>query len=116
MLSRVVLSAVQLIVGWMATPRLLEALPPVGSLAIFAYAVLAGLVVWLVGLALSQVLRDTRQPSSTTLMAAIVIAVAGAILVTFRGSLPVELRGATRAVSDELYPLLGALLGYALKR
>jgi hypothetical protein len=116
MLSRVVLLAVQLIVGWMATPRLLEALPPVGSLAIFAYAVLAGLVVWLVGLALSQVLRDTRQPSSATLMAAIVIAVAGAILVTFRGSLPVELRSATRAVSDELYPLLGALLGYALKR
>ena len=116
MLSRGVLLVVQLVVGFMATPRLLEALPSLGGLSIFAYAVLAGLVVWLVGLALSQVLRDTRQPSSATLMAAIVIAVAGAILVTFRGSLPVELRGATRAVSDELYPLLGALLGYALKR
>ncbi|HEU0060961.1 MAG TPA: hypothetical protein VFR19_13865 [Hyphomicrobiaceae bacterium] len=116
MLSRAVLVAVQLIVGWMATPRLLEALPPVGGLGIFAYAVLAGLVVWLVGLALSQVLRDTRQPSSATLMAAILIAVAGALLVSFRGSLPVELRGALRAFSDELYPLLGALVGYALKR
>jgi hypothetical protein len=28
----------------------------------------------------------------------------------------VELRGALRAFSDELYPLLGALVGYALKR
>jgi hypothetical protein len=99
-----------------ATPRLLEALPPFGGLSIFAYAVLAGLVVWLVGLALSQVLRDTRQPSGATLMAAILVALAGARLITFRGALPVELRSATRALSDDLYPLLGALLGYALKR
>jgi hypothetical protein len=73
-------------------------------------------VVWLVGLALSQVMRDTRQPSGATLMAAILVALAGALLIVFRGSLPVELRAASRALSDDLYPLLGALLGYALKR
>lgn len=73
-------------------------------------------MVWLVGLALSQVLRDTRQPSGATLMAAILLALAGALLIAFRGSLPVELRSATRALSDDLHPLLGALLGYALKR
>jgi hypothetical protein len=78
--------------------------------------VLAGLLVWLVGLARSQVLRDTRQPSGATLMAAILVALAGAHLNHFRGALPVELRGATRALSDDLNPLLGALLGYALKR
>jgi hypothetical protein len=73
-------------------------------------------VVWLVGLALSQVLRDTRQPSGATLMAAILVALAGTLLITFRGALPVELPSATRALRDDLYPLLGALLGYALKR
>jgi hypothetical protein len=77
MLSGVVLLAVQLVVGFMATPRLLQALPPFGGLSIFVYAVPAGLVVWLVGLALSQVLRDTRQPSGATLMAAILVALAG---------------------------------------
>lgn len=76
MLSRGVLLVVQLVVGLMATPRLLEALPPFGGLSIFAYAVLAGLVVWV----------------------------------------PVEQRSATRALSDDLNPLLGALLGYAPKR
>jgi hypothetical protein len=76
MLSRGVLLVVQLLVGFMATPRLLEALPPFGGLRILAYAVLAGLVVWLVGLALSQILRDTRQPSGATLMAAILVALA----------------------------------------
>ena len=110
MLSRGVLLVVQLLVGFMATPRLLEALPPFGGPSIFACAVLAGLVVWLVGLALSQILRDTRQPSGATLMAAILVALAGALLITFRGALPVELRSATRALSDDLYlyPLLGA--------
>jgi len=49
-------------------------------------------------------------------MAAILLALAGALLSALRGSLPVELRSATRALSDDLYPLLGALLGYALKR
>jgi hypothetical protein len=49
-------------------------------------------------------------------MAAILLALAGALLVASRGCLPVELRSATRALSDDLYPLLGALLGYALKR
>jgi hypothetical protein len=49
-------------------------------------------------------------------MAAILLALAGALLIALRGSLPVELRSATRALSDDLYPLLGALLGYALKR
>ena len=116
MLSRAVLLIVQLVVAWMATPRLLQALPSVGGLSIFLYAALAGLVVWLVGLALSQVLRDTRQPSGATLMGAILFALAGAVLLSFRGSLPLELRSAMRGVSDDLYPLFGALLGYALKR
>jgi len=93
MLARGVLLAVQRVVGFMAMPRLLEALPPFGGLSIFAYAVLAGLVVWLVGLAPSAGPADTRQPSGATWMAAILVALAGALLITFRGSLP---RGAAQ--------------------
>ena len=125
MLAGVVLLAVQLVVGFRATPRLLQALPPFGGLSLFVYAVRAGLVVWLVGLVLSQVCARhaptlgryllaflTRQ----SVMAAILLALAGARPIAFRGSLPLELRRATRALSDDLYPLLGAVLGYALKR
>ena len=68
-LAGVVLLAVQLVVGVSATPRLLQALPPFGGLSLFVDAVRAGLVVWLVGLALSQVVRDTRQPSGATFSA-----------------------------------------------
>jgi hypothetical protein len=88
---------------------------PFGNLGIFVYAVLAGLVVWLVGLALSQVLRDTRQPSGATLMAAIVLALAGALLVGFRGSLPVELRSATRALSGRPFSFARGPVGLRAK-
>jgi len=91
MLARGVLLAVQRVVGFMAMPRLLEALPPFDGLSIFAYAVLAGL--GLVGLAPSAGPADTRQPSGATWMAAILVALAGALLITFRGSLP---RGAAQ--------------------
>ncbi len=101
-----VLLAVQLVVGFRATPRLLQALPPFGGLSLFVDAVRAGLVVWLVGLALSQVVRDTRQPlgrylfrfpQAPVVMAAILLALAGARPIAVRGSLPLELRRATRA-------------------
>jgi hypothetical protein len=114
MLSRGVLLAVRLVVGFMATPRLLEALATFGGLSIFAYrvlALLAGLVVWLVGLALSQVLPTRASPrappgwrQSWSPWPA-------------HSSSPSAARSpwscpAPRALlSDDLYPLLGAGLG-----
>ena len=120
MLAGVVLLAVQLVVGFRPTPRLLQALPPFGGLSLFVDAVLAG--PWFGSWASScrRSVRDTRQPSGATfsrpVMAAILLALTGALLIAVRGSLPLELRRATRALSDDLYPLLRGLLGYALKR
>ena len=116
MLSRLVLLAAQLLGGWFAAQALLDALPRFGALGIFFYAVLAGVVVWLIGLTLAQILRDTPSPSSATLTAAVVLALLGALLVSLRPALPLELRSAMRGLADDLYPLLGAVVGYALKR
>jgi hypothetical protein len=116
MLSRLVLLAAQLVVGWLATPALLELLPPFGALRIFAYGVVAAVVVFLVGVVLTPILRDTRPPSSGALASAIIVALAGAALVYFRDRLPVDLRSGMHALREDIYPLLGAVLGCALKR
>src|SRR5262245_36421273 len=116
MLSRLVLLAAQLVGGWFAAQALLEALPRFGALGPFVFAVLAGVMVWLIGLVLASILRDTPSPSSATLTAAVVLALAGALLVSLRPALPPELRSAMRGLANQLYPLLGAILGYALKR
>jgi len=116
MLSRLVLLAAQLVGGWIAAQALLDALPRFGALGIFFYAVLAGIVVWLIGLTLAQILRDTPSPSSATLTAAVVLALVGALLVRLRPVFPVQVRSALRGLADDLFPLLGAVVGYALKR
>ena len=116
MLSRLVLLTVQLVVAWLATPALLQLLPPFGALGIFAYGVVAAVVVFLVGVVLTQILRDTRPPSSSALASGIVVALAGAALVYFRDRLPVDVRAGAYALREEIYPLLGAVLGYALRR
>src|SRR5215510_5255121 len=81
MLSRLVLLAAQLVAGWVATPSLLAMLPPVAGLHLFAYGLVAAVVVCVVGLVLSHILRDTRPPSGGTLAVSIVLALAGAALV-----------------------------------
>jgi hypothetical protein len=116
MLSRLVLLAAQLVVAWFATPPLLDLLPPFAGLRLLAYGVVAAVVVFLVGLVLAQILRDTRPPSSSTLASCILLALAGAALVYFRDHLPLEVRASTRSLREEIYPLLGAVLGYQLKR
>ncbi len=84
MLSRLILLAVQLAVAWFAAPEIMRYLPRLGSdLQIFVYAAVFAVLVWLVGLILSQVLRETGMPSSSTLAAALVVALIGAALIQF---------------------------------
>jgi hypothetical protein len=116
MLSRLILLVIQLVVAGLATEPAMALLPPFGGLRIFVYAVVAALIVYLVGLVLSQILRDTAPPSHATLLAAILCALAGALLFSFRADLPAAWRNLTRALREDLYPLLGAVVGYWLKR
>jgi hypothetical protein len=67
MLARLVLLAAQLVAGWLATEPILERLPPFAGLRIFVYGLVAAVVVFIVGLVLSQILRDTGAPSRATL-------------------------------------------------
>jgi hypothetical protein len=86
------------------------------ALRIFVYGLVAAVVVFIVGFALSQILRDTGPPSRATLASSLLLALAGAALVYFPTALPLEVQSSTRAVQAEIYPLLGAVLGYAHKR
>ena len=66
MLARLVLLAVQLIVAWFGAPYVVRYIPGLGGLQLFVYAAVFAVIVWIVGLVLSQVLRDTGLPSSAT--------------------------------------------------
>ena len=64
MLSRLILLALQLVVAWFGAPYIVRYIPGMGRMEIFVYAAVFAVIVWIVGLVLSQVLRDTGQPSS----------------------------------------------------
>ena len=117
MLSRLILLALQLIVAWFAAPEIVRYLPNFGPLLqLFVYAVVFAVLVWIVGLILSQVLRETGMPSSSTLLASIIVALIGAALITWLPGLIPEIGRTMRQVPTLVYPLIGAVLGYHARR
>jgi len=74
MLSKLILLALQAIVAWVAAPPIVRYIPGLGGLQYLVYAVIFAVLVWVVGLVLSQVLREAGMPSSATLVAALILA------------------------------------------
>lgn len=119
MLGRLVLIIVQLVVGWrlMADFPQVLAYSPVeltGHLELFGYAVLFGLIVWALGLLGALILKDVASPTPSTLLVALIGAFAFAAL-----TLVPDVQAAISRVINldpKLYPLIGAVLGYAIKR
>jgi len=116
MLSRLILLAVQLAVAWFAAPEIVRYIPRFGELQLFVYAVVFAVLVWLVGLVLSQVLRETGMPSSSTLVTCLIVALIGAALIMFLPGLIPEVGRVMRQIPTLTYPLIGAVLGYHMKR
>jgi hypothetical protein len=116
MLSRLILLVAQLAVAWFATPYIVRYIPGLGRFQLFVYAAVFAVLVWVVGLVLSQVLRETGMPSSATLAATLILALIGAAVVTWLPVFLPDVRTSMRALPDLAYPLIGAVIGYHIKR
>ena len=93
----------QFVIAWIAAPYIVRYIPGMGRFQLFVYAAVFAVLVWIVGLVLSQVLRETGQPSSATLVASLVVALIGAALVTWLPVLLPDLR-ATHAGGSQTSP------------
>ncbi len=116
MLSRLILLAVQLAVAWFAAPEIMRYLPRLGDLQLFVYAAVFAVLVWIVGLILSQVLRETGMPSSGTLFAALILALIFAAIIIWLPAIAPDIARLLPRIPTLVYPLLGAVLGYHIKR
>ena len=121
---RIILLIVQIAVGLFATKYVVSAIPGIpGNLYIFAFAIVAAILIFLVGLLASALMRDIGSPTSGTLVFSIVLALVGAGL-TLIG--PVMGAINTTPVPSILnsigtstviaLPVLGAVIGYLVKR
>lgn len=116
MLSRLILLAIQLVIAWFGAPYIMRYIPGLGGLQLFVYAIVFAVLVWIVGLVLSQVLREMGMPSSATLVTCMVVALIGAALITWLPVLVPDLGRTMRQIPTLAYPLIGAVLGYHIKR
>lgn len=115
MLGRIVLIIIQFALCWRLAPDIQRLLPGgLGDLQIFALAAVFALIVYLLGVVGHFVLKDVAQPTPSTLVVSLVLALACAALTL--------IPDVTRAVSSIIsipkliYPLVGAVVGYAIKR
>jgi hypothetical protein len=116
MLARLILLALQVVIAWFAAPYIVRYIPGMGRLELFVYAVVFAVLVWLVGVVGSQVLKDTAMPTSSALATTLVVALIATAIYTW---LPLVVPDAKRAMlnlQEKLYPLIGAVLGYHIRR
>jgi hypothetical protein len=117
MLPKIILTLVQLQIGWTYAPQLRGLIPAnLGQLNIFLLAVVVAVLVFLVGHLGALVLKETPAPTSGTLTAVLVLACVFAGLTLFP---PVTsfINGTLRlALPVVAYPLIGAVLGYLVKK
>lgn len=115
MLGRLVLLLLQLALCWVAGPEIVKKLPALGQLTIFAYAVVFAILAWLIGVVGAIVLKDVSQPSTGTLTFALIGGLIGAAL-TLLPDVTRAVAGVVKNLPLLAYPLVGVLIGYAIKR
>lgn len=116
MLARLILLLVQLAVGWFAAPHILRYLPKFGSTVdIFIYAIVVALLVTVVGFAGSLVLQGVGTPGTGTLTSALLFALIFAAL-TLVEPVTAFVSSLSPGIPRTVYPLVGAVLGYFIKR
>lgn len=116
MLARLILLLVQFSVGWFGAPYILPYLPKFGgAVDIFVYAVVVALLVTVVGFVGSLILQGVGTPTTGTLTSALIFALVFAGL-TLVEPVTVFVGGLVPGLRPSVYPLIGAVLGYFIKR
>ena len=113
MLGSLILLLLQIAVGWFGTNAIMDQIR-FGEFRLFIFAIVAAIVVFLIGLLAAQVIKEVGTPSSRTLSWAVVVALIVAALWTFGPQYLPDIPW--RRVRAEYAVLAGAILGYMIKR
>lgn len=114
MLGRLVLLLLQIAGAYTLAPMVMGHIPVPGSFSLFVFALVASIIVFLIGLVGAQVIKDVATPSSATLSSTLVLALIMALVWTFVPPLVPDIPWSK--VPDRWAVIAGAVLGYFAKR
>lgn len=113
MIGYLALLILQIVSAVFATPVILKHVPLGGDIKFFLMAAIYAVIVWLAGVVGAQILKDVRMPSSSTLALSLGLALIFAAVVKF---LPDLVSLIPLNIPKNYYPLIGAVLGYMIRR
>jgi hypothetical protein len=116
MLGRLILLLLQIAIGWFGANAIMGHIPVGAPLEIFVFAVVAAIVIFLIGIIAGLVLKDIGSPSSRTLTWTLAFAVIAAALWQFGPQLPLLSEVPWNRIPAAYAVLAGAILGYSLRR
>lgn len=116
MLGRLVLLLLQIVGGWFGTNAVMQHIPNAGQFDLFIFAVVAAIVVFLIGVIAAQIVKDVWTPSGHTLSWALGFALIAALLWTFGPTTPFLKEISWGKVPAYYAVLAGAIIGYMIKR
>lgn len=114
MFGRLLLILVQLVIGWYAALEIAKTIPRVGNLEIFVMAAIFALLVWAVGVLAGAILKDVSQPGPPALLFAFAVAVIFATLAIYP-DVQSAVSSVVGNIDPRVYPLVGAVIGYAVQ-
>jgi hypothetical protein len=120
MLGYIILILLQIAGAWFITPKLrgiVPSIPPFGgyNVEIFVWALLVAVIVFLIGFVGSILLKGVRTPGVGTLTLAIFLALIFAAL-TFVTPVTQAVGQFVPALQTQWWPIVGAVLGYLIRR
>ncbi len=117
MLGRLILLLIQIVVGWFGSNAIMGwlggAVP--GAFSLYVFAIVAAIVVFLVGVIAAQVLQGVGTPGSETLTTSLIIALIYALLWEFGPPLLFLSEIPWGRVPAKYAVLGGAILGYHIR-
>ncbi|MDX2156932.1 MAG: hypothetical protein SFW09_10535 [Hyphomicrobiaceae bacterium] len=119
MLPRIVLLLIQIAAAWFLADPIKSVLPTLIARPydIFVYAVLYTIIVFVIGFAGSLVLKNVRVPTTGTFIVALLLAFVGAGITLIEAiRVPIDTALPLLRSNHKVYALVGALIGYIIKR
>ena len=114
MLGKLVLVALQIVVGWGAGSIVRQYIPVSGAFDLFVYAGVFAVLAYATGILASLIIKDVGSPSPAALTSSLVLALIAAAVATYGMDLIAQLPGGT--ISKRGLVLAGAIVGYMLRK